>query len=79
MRCAARSTGTPPAKPTRRLSCSRACRAWHYADEGDWASKRDSAEWVTARLSDPSPVHRAVTLRGGGTAEWPSADEAGSW
>ena len=55
-----------------------ACRAWHYAEEGDWASKRDSAEWVAARLPDPSPVHRAVTLRGGGTAEWPTEGEAAS-
>jgi hypothetical protein len=53
-----------------------ACRAWHYAEEGEWASKRDAAEWAAARLPDPGPVHAAVTLRGGGTAPWPSAGEA---
>lgn len=52
-----------------------ACRSWYYAEEGEWASKRDAAEWAAARLPDPGPVHRAVTLRGGGTAEWPTADE----
>jgi hypothetical protein len=52
-----------------------ACRAWHYADEGEWASKRDAAEWAATRLPDPGPVHRALTLRGGGTAEWPTAAE----
>jgi hypothetical protein len=53
-----------------------ACRAWHYAEEGEWASKRDAAEWTAARLADPGPVHAAVTLRGGGTAQWPTGEEA---
>jgi len=52
-----------------------ACRSWHYAEEGEWVSKRDAAEWATARLDDPRPVHAAVTIRGGGTAEWPTADQ----
>ena len=53
-----------------------ACRTWHFAEEGEWASKRDSAEWAATRLADPRPVHSAVTIRGGGTAEWPSAEDA---
>ena len=52
-----------------------ACRTWYYAEEGEWASKRDAAEWAAGRLPDPRAVHRAVTLRGGGTAEWPSEPE----
>jgi Domain of unknown function (DUF4111) len=54
-----------------------ACRTWHYAEEGEWTSKRDAAEWAATRLDDPRPVHAAVTLRGGGTAEWPSAEQVG--
>lgn len=53
-----------------------ACRAWHYAEENDWGSKRDAAEWAAARLSDPAPVHAALTLRGGGTAEVPTDAES---
>jgi hypothetical protein len=52
-----------------------ACRAWHYAEEGEWASKRDAAEWAATRLPDARAVHRAVVLRGGGTAEWPTEAE----
>ena len=53
-----------------------ACRAWHYAEEGEWASKRDAAEWAAVRLADPDPAHRSLTLRGGGAAEPPTAAEA---
>ena len=63
-------------EPDPAASILSACRAWHYAEEGEWASKRDAAEWATARLSDPGPVHRALMLRGGGTAELPTDAEA---
>lgn len=53
-----------------------ACRAWRYGEEGAWASKREAAEWVAARLADPGPVHRSLTLRGGGTTELPTQAEA---
>jgi hypothetical protein len=53
-----------------------ACRAWHFAEEGEWVSKREAAEWATLRLADPGPVHRALTRRGGGTAESPTEAEA---
>jgi hypothetical protein len=52
-----------------------ACRAWHFAEEGEWVSKREAAEWATLRLADPGPLHRALTLRGGGTAEAPTEAE----
>lgn len=63
-------------EPDHAASILAACRAWHYAEVGDWASKRDAAEWAAQRLSDPGPVHRALTLRGGGTAEFPTGAEA---
>jgi Domain of unknown function (DUF4111) len=53
-----------------------ACRAWHFAEEGEWVSKRDAAEWAAERLPDPMAVHSALTLRGGDTAEPPTAAEA---
>jgi hypothetical protein len=53
-----------------------ACRAWHFAEEDEWVSKRDAAEWAAARLTDPGAVHRALTLRGGGSAEPPTAAQA---
>ena len=31
-----------------------ACRTWYYVEEGEWASKRDAAEWAAGRLPDPS-------------------------
>jgi predicted nucleotidyltransferase len=65
-------------EPDHAASILAACRAWHYAEEGEWASKREAAEWAAERLPHPGPVHRALTLRGGGTAEFPSgADAAG--
>ena len=63
-------------EPDPAASILAACRAWHFAEEGEWASKRDAAEWATARLLDPGPVHRALTLRGGGTVELPTEVEA---
>ena len=63
-------------EPDPAASILSACRAWHYAEEGEWASKRDAAEWASARLSDPAPVHRALILRGGATAELPTEAEA---
>jgi hypothetical protein len=63
-------------EPDPAASILAACRAWHFADEGEWVSKREAAEWATLRLSHPGPVHRALTLRGGGTAELPTDAEA---
>jgi hypothetical protein len=63
-------------EPDQAASILAACRAWHYAEVGEWASKRDAAEWATARLSDPRPVHRALTLRGGAPDEVPTEAEA---
>jgi hypothetical protein len=63
-------------EPDTAASILAACRAWHFAEEGEWASKREAAEWATLRLTQPGPVHRALTLRGGGTAEAPSEAEA---
>jgi hypothetical protein len=63
-------------EPDPAASILAACRAWHFAEEGEWVSKREAAEWATLRLSDPAPVHLALTLRGGGTAEVPTGAEA---
>jgi hypothetical protein len=63
-------------EPDAAASILAACRAWQFAEEGEWASKRDAAEWATARLADTGPVHRALTLRGGGTAALPTHAEA---
>jgi len=63
-------------EPDHAASILAGCRAWHYADEGEWVSKRDAAEWAAERLPDSGPVHRALILRGGGTAEPPSGAEA---
>jgi hypothetical protein len=63
-------------EPDAAASILAACRAWQFAEEGEWGSKRDAAEWATARLADTGPVHRALTLRGGGTAEFPTHAEA---
>jgi hypothetical protein len=63
-------------EPDHAASILAACRAWHYAEEGEWTSKRGAAEWAAERLPDPGPVHSALTLRGGGTAEFPTGAEA---
>jgi hypothetical protein len=63
-------------EPDAAASTLAACRAWQFAEEDEWGSKRDAAEWATARLADTGPVHRALTLRGGGTAEFPTHAEA---
>jgi hypothetical protein len=63
-------------EPDHAASILAACRAWHYAEAGEWASKREAAEWAAACLPDPGPVHCALTLRGGGTAEFPTGAEA---
>jgi Domain of unknown function (DUF4111) len=46
-----------------------ACRAWRFAEEGRWSSKRDAAAWARSRLADPAVVDAAVALRHGGAAE----------
>ena len=63
-------------EPDPAASILAACRTWHYADQGEWASKREAAEWAAARLPNSGPVHRALILRGGGTAEAPTEAQA---
>jgi hypothetical protein len=36
-----------------------ACRAWRYAVEGVWSSKREAGEWANHRLDDASSVSDA--------------------
>jgi hypothetical protein len=40
-----------------------ACRAWHWAVEGRWASKSEAAAW--ARQCDPELIDTALALRRG--------------
>ena len=42
-----------------------ACRAWRYAVEGTWSSKRDAAGWARSRLDDPTAVDAALARRYG--------------
>jgi Aminoglycoside adenylyltransferase, C-terminal domain len=42
-----------------------ACRAWRYAVEGTWSSKRDAARWAQLRLDDPRAVDAALARRYG--------------
>ena len=44
-----------------------AVRAWRYAEEGTWASKREAAEWARERLADPAVLDAAVEERYGVT------------
>jgi hypothetical protein len=37
-----------------------ACRAWRFAAEGVWSSKRDAGNWAYTRLDDPDVVTRAL-------------------
>jgi Domain of unknown function (DUF4111) len=39
------------------------CRAWVWAEEERWPSKRDAAAWATARLADAAPVAKALGHR----------------
>jgi Domain of unknown function (DUF4111) len=49
------------------------CRAWAWADEGRWLSKRDAAAWASTRLSDPAPVAKAVAHRADRASAKPTA------
>jgi hypothetical protein len=51
-----------------------ACRAWRYAEEGEWASKREAAEWAATQLSDPACVHRALSRWAGDGGPQPGED-----
>jgi hypothetical protein len=52
-----------------------ACRAWAWAVEGRWLSKRDAAVWASARLADAAPVRNALARRTGRSAPQPTDDE----
>jgi hypothetical protein len=45
-----------------------ACRAWAWAVEGFWLSKRDAAEWARGRIPDAS-VDVALAARGRGSGD----------
>jgi hypothetical protein len=53
---------TEPSAPNSVLN---ACRAWHLAERGIWASKTRAAAW--AREADPDLVDEALRLRAGET------------
>ena len=42
-----------------------ACRSWRFAEEGDWVSKREAAEWARGRGRDPGLIDAALAVRGG--------------
>jgi len=42
-----------------------ACRAWHYAETGRWASKTAAALWARERVADPSKIDAALARRTG--------------
>jgi len=42
-----------------------ACRAWLFAAEGRWSSKRDAAAWARTRVPVPAVVDAAVAVRFG--------------
>jgi Domain of unknown function (DUF4111) len=42
-----------------------ACRAWRYAKDGTWSSKREAAEWALSRVPDPGLLEGAVARRHG--------------
>jgi hypothetical protein len=50
-------------------------RAWEWAVDGRWLSKRAAATWAAARLEDPSPVQRALARRAHPVAPGPTRRE----
>lgn len=42
-----------------------ACRAWRYAEEGEWGTKAAGATWARPRLEDPSLLDAALAKRNG--------------
>lgn len=43
-----------------------ACRAWRFAETGQWSSKSDAGKWACMRLADTAPVEQALEARRGG-------------
>jgi hypothetical protein len=52
-----------------------ACRAWAWAEDGRWLSKGDAAAWAAARLSDPTPIAKALARRADPDEPAPTATE----
>jgi hypothetical protein len=52
-----------------------ACRAWAWAEEGRWLSKGDAAAWAAARLTDATPVAKALAQRADPAEPAPTAAE----
>lgn len=53
-----------------------ACRAWAWASDGAWRSKREAARWAAGRLADPQPVERAAAWLDGSPRPPPSVEGA---
>jgi Domain of unknown function (DUF4111) len=52
-----------------------ACRAWAWATQGRWLSKRDAAAWAAAQLPDPAPVATALARRADPATPGPTPSE----
>lgn len=52
-----------------------ACRAWAWALDGRWRSKRDAATWAAAQLADRAPVAKALARRANPAAPGPTPTE----
>jgi hypothetical protein len=53
-----------------------ACRAWAWAIDGRWLSKRDAATWAAHQVADPAPIAKALYRRSDPTAPGPTPGEA---
>jgi hypothetical protein len=53
------------AEPVSANNVLNACRAWRYAEEGVWSTKRASATWARGRLAAPSLIDAALAKRHG--------------
>jgi Domain of unknown function (DUF4111) len=61
-------------EPDRSATILAACRAWRYAEEGEWASKREAAEWAAPQLSESACVHQALSVWAGDGGPQPGED-----
>jgi Domain of unknown function (DUF4111) len=52
-----------------------ACRAWAWATQGGWLSKRDAAAWAAVQLPDPVPVAKALARRADPAMPGPTPSE----
>lgn len=52
-----------------------ACRALAWAEEERWLSKGDAAAWAAARLTDPTPIAKALARRADPEEPAPTASE----